>query len=135
MAKKKNFGPYVREKRIKLGFGQRELAEKIGVAPSYLNDIEKEKRTAPKQIIVNKLSSILKVNINYLNDLAGMSKGNIAPDIAEYFEKNPEIISLIRSIKENNLRTTQIKEIENLLNKKNSKALIIAAGLGSRLKT
>ena len=134
MAKKKNFGPYVREKRIKLGFGQRELAEKIGVAPSYLNDIEKEKRTAPKQIIVNKLSSILKVNINYLNDLAGMSKGNIAPDIAEYFEKNPEIISLIRSIKENNLRTTQIKEIENLLNKKNSKALIIAAGLGSRLK-
>ena len=50
-----------------------------------------------------------------------MSKGNIAPDIAEYFEKNPEIISLIRSIKENNLRTTQIKEIENLLNKKTQK--------------
>ena len=53
MAKKKNFGPYVREKRIKLGFGQRELAEKIGVAPSYLNDIEKE-----KEQLQNKLLSI-----------------------------------------------------------------------------
>ena len=52
MAKKKNFGPYVREKRIKLGFGQRELAEKIGVA-LYLNDIEKE-----KEQLQNKLLSI-----------------------------------------------------------------------------
>ena len=84
---------------MKHGFGQRELAEKIGVAPSYLNDIEKEKRTAPKQNIIKKLSTILKININYLNDLAGISKGNIAPDIGEFIEKNPEIVSLIRSIK------------------------------------
>ena len=62
-----------------------------------------------------------------------MSKGNIAPDIAEYFEKIRNYF-FDQSTKENNLRTTQIKEIENLLNKKNSKALIIAAGLGSRLK-
>ena len=38
----KKFGPFIRELRIKNGFGQRELAVKIGVAPSYLNDIEKE---------------------------------------------------------------------------------------------
>ena len=42
MVIKKKFGPYVRE-LTKHGFGQRELAEKIGVAPSYLNDIEKKK--------------------------------------------------------------------------------------------
>ena len=47
---KKKFGPYIRELRIKRGFGQRELAVKIGIAASYLNDIEKEKRTAPKNI-------------------------------------------------------------------------------------
>ncbi len=130
----KNFGIFIRELRIKRNIGQRELASKIGIAASYLNDIEKEKRTAPKQVVINKLSKILKVNINILNDLAGISKGNVAPDISEYIENNPKIVSLIRSIKENNLNEKQIEEIENSLNKNNLKALIIAAGLGSRLK-
>ena len=131
---KKNFGAFIRELRIKSGIGQRELASKIGIAASYLNDIEKEKRTAPKQEVIKKLSKLLKININDLNDLAGISKGNVAPDINEYIENNPRIISLIRSIKENNLNENQIEEIEDSLNKNNSKALIIAAGLGSRLK-
>ena len=134
MVIKKNFGVLIRELRIKSGFGQRELARKIGIAASYLNDIEKEKRTAPKQAVIKKLSKLLKVNINDLNDLAGISKGNVAPDISEYIENNPRIVSLIRSIKENNLNENQIEEIEFSLNKNNSKALIIAAGLGSRLK-
>jgi len=43
----KNFGTYVRELRVKNEIGQRELSKKIGVAPSYLNDIEKNKRSAP----------------------------------------------------------------------------------------
>ena len=134
MSKKKNFGVLIREARIKNGFGQRELAIKIGIAASYLNDIEKEKRSAPKQIVIKKLSKLLKININILNDLAGISKGNVAPDIREYIENNPRIVSLIRSIKENNLDEEQIKNIEYSLNKNNNKALIIAAGLGSRLK-
>ena len=131
---KKNFGGFIRELRIKNDLGQRELASKIGVAASYLNEIEKEKRTAPKPIVIKKLSKLLKVNINDLNDLAGISKGNVAPDIREYIESNPKIVSLIRSIKENNLDENQIEEIEYSLNNNNSKALIIAAGLGSRLK-
>ena len=56
----KNFGKVIRELRIKHGFGQRELADKIGIAASYLNDIEKEKRTAPKQIVIKKMSVLLK---------------------------------------------------------------------------
>ena len=131
---KLKFGSFVREQRIKLEIGQRELAVKIGIAASYLNDIEKNKRKAPKQIIIKKLSKVLKINLEDLNDLAGISKGNVAPDIGEYIEDNPEIISLIRSIKENKLTEYQIKNIENSLNKNNCKALIIAAGLGSRLK-
>ena len=130
----KSFGKIIRESRVKNGFGQRELATKIGVAASYLNDIEKEKRSAPKQIVIKKISKLLKININTLNDLAGISKGNVAPDIGEYIESNPRIVSLIRSIKENNLDEEQIEKIENSLNKNNNKALIIAAGLGSRLK-
>ena len=131
---KSTFGSFIREQRIKLEIGQRELAVKIGIAASYLNDIEKNKRKAPKQIIIKKISKDLKINLEDLNDLAGISKGNVAPDIGEYIENNPEIISLIRSIKENQLNENQIKNIKNSLNKNNCKALIIAAGLGSRLK-
>ena len=46
----------------------------------------------------------------------------------------PKIISLIRSIRENNLNDIQIDNLEKSLNLNNNKALIIAAGLGSRLK-
>ena len=54
------FGSYIRTLRIKNNIGQRELAKKIGVAPSYLNDIEKNKRTAPRIDLIKKLSFILK---------------------------------------------------------------------------
>jgi choline kinase/DNA-binding XRE family transcriptional regulator len=129
-----SFGSFVRVTRLDLGIGQRELAKKIGIAASYLNDIEKEKRTAPKSNIIKKLSTILKVNLNDLNDLAGISKREVPPDISEYIKNNPNLVSLIRSIKNNNLNKFQLDKINKIINKKDTKALIIAAGLGSRLK-
>ncbi len=131
---KNKFGLFIRELRIKKNIGQRDLAKKIGVSPSYLNDIEKEKRSAPKLTVIKKISKYLETNLDELNDLAGVSKKEVAPDISEYMEKNPKIVSLIRSIKKNNLKETQIESIEKSINKNDTKALIIAAGLGSRLK-
>ena len=130
----KKFGPFIREIRIQKGLGQRELASKIGVSASYLNDIEKDKRTAPKLDIIKKISSILSIDNKKLNDLAGISKNTLAPDVNDFIVKNPKINSLIRTIQENNLNDKQIESIENSISKKKTKALIIAAGLGSRLK-
>jgi transcriptional regulator with XRE-family HTH domain len=134
MIKNKKFGTYIRELRIDNKIGQRELAQKIGIAASYLNDIEKNKRSAPKLIVIKKLSLILKTELNLLNDLAGNSKKSLAPDIIEYIEKNPNIVSLIRSLKNNNLKEEEINKLELSINKSKTKALIVAAGLGSRLK-
>ena len=131
---KHTFGSSIRNLRLKNNYGQRELAQKIGIAASYLNDIEKNKRSAPKAIVLKKLSKLLKINIDDLNDLAGLSKKSLAPDIIEFIEKNNKIISLIRSIKDNELSEKQIYDMENSISKKYTKALIIAAGLGSRLK-
>ena len=131
---RKSFGSFIRDLRTKHGYGQRELAKKIGIAASYLNDIEKEKRSAPKQLVIKKISTLLKTDIDYLNDLAGLSKKEVAPDISEFIAENPQIASLVRSIKNNNLNNDQIIDLENSINKENIKALIIAAGLGSRLK-
>ena len=134
MIKNKKFGTYIRELRIDNKIGQRELAQKIGIAASYLNDIEKNKRSAPKLIVIKKLSLILKTELNLLNDLAGNSKKSLAPDIIEYIEKNPNIVSLIRSLKNNNLKEEEINKLVLSINKSKTKALIVAAGLGSRLK-
>ena len=91
------FGSYIRRLRIKNDIGQRELAKKIGVAPSYLNDMEKNKRTAPRINLIKKLSVILKADLDLLNDLAGNSKKTIAPDIVDFIENNPKIVSLLRA--------------------------------------
>jgi phosphoenolpyruvate phosphomutase len=131
---KNKFGKLIRELRIQKKIGQRELANRIGLSASYLNDIEKEKRSAPKLSIIKKLAIELDKDVNYLNDLAAISKNTIAPDISEIINDNPNIVSLIRSIKENKLSNKQINFLENSINKNNTKALIIAAGLGSRLK-
>jgi len=128
------FGSYVRSLRIKNEIGQRELAKKIGLAASYLNDIEKNKRAAPKNDIIKKLSLILKVDLDLLNDLAGISKKTLPPDILDYIEKNPEIISLLRSAKNNKLKSAEFEKIEEAINKSQTKCLIVAAGFGSRLK-
>ena len=85
------FGSYIRRLRIKNNIGQRELAKKIGVAASYLNDIEKNKRTAPRTDLIKKISNILKADLNTLNDLAGNSKKTLAPDIVDFIENNQQI--------------------------------------------
>ena len=128
------FGSYIRKLRIKNDIGQRELAKKIGVAPSYLNDMEKNKRTAPRTELIKKLSVKLKADLNLLYDLAGNSKKTAAPDIVEYVEKNPKIVSLLRTAKSSKLSDYEIDELEKKINKSKTKALVVAAGLGSRLK-
>jgi len=128
------FGSYIRGLRIKNDIGQRELAKKLNIAASYLNDIEKNKRTAPKVDLIKKISAILKADLDLLYDLAGNSKKTIAPDIIDYVEKNPKIISLVRAAKNNKLTNDEIEELEKEINKSKTKTLIVAAGLGSRLK-
>ena len=128
------FGSYIRKLRIKHDIGQRELAKKVGVAPSYLNDIEKEKRTAPKNELVKKLSVILKADLSFMYDLAGESKQSIASDIEEFIKDNPNIASLIRTVKDSKISNEEINQIQKKMGKSGTKSLIVAAGLGSRLK-
>jgi choline kinase len=76
----------------------------------------------------------LKADLNILNDLAGNSKKSLPPDIIDFVGKNPKVISLIRSLKNNNLNNDELEKIETSINKNKTKCLIVAAGLGSRLK-
>jgi len=106
------FGSYIRGLRIKQDIGQRALAKKVGVAPSYLNDMEKGKRAAPKNELVKKLSIMLKADLNYMYDLAGNSKQSIASDIEEFIKDNPSVATLIRTVKDSKISNEEINQLQ-----------------------
>ncbi len=134
MKKNKAFGDYIKTLRRTRDIGQRELSRFLGISPSYINDIENNKRPAPRKEIIKKIADILEANLEYLYDLAGKAKNSIPPDVPDIIKKNNEISSLIRTIDRYGLTGKQIKEIKRKIEEENMKAIIIAAGMGNRLK-
>ena len=134
MNKNKTFGSHIKTLRAARNIGQRELARNIGISPSYLNDIENNKRLPPRKEIIKKIAYILEANLENLYDLAGKPKNKIPPDIPDIIRKNNEIPSLLRTIKSYGLNSREIRIIKKAIEESNMKAIIIAAGMGERLK-
>ncbi len=120
--------------RTTRNIGQREMARNIGISPSYLNDVENDKRFPPRKEIIKKIAAVLEANLENLYDLAGKSKNRIPPDIPDIIKKNKEIPSLLRIIEKYGLNAKKIKKIKKEIEESNMKAIIIAAGAGNRLK-
>ena len=96
--------------------------------------MKKNKRKAPKVELIKKLSILLKADLELLYNLAGDSIQSVPPDLSEYIENNPKTISLIRSLKNSNFSEDEIDMLIKKTEQSKTKALIVAAGLGSRLK-
>ena len=127
------FPDFLKSSRVKAGLGQRELARLLNVSPSYLNELENGKRPAPSQEILTSLIKALEINEDEFYDLAGLSRVGIAPDLLEYVKRNNNINALIRTIKNLNFTDIEIANLKTMIATQNYKAIIIAAGLGSRL--
>ena len=128
------FGTYIRSLRLYRGFGLRELARQLGISAPYLSDLEKDKRGAPPVDLVRAIVKILDADSENIYDLAGKSRNTIASDIEDLLIAKPEIVSLLRSANFFNLSKQQILEIKETMTSLNTSVIIIAAGLGSRLK-
>ena len=131
---KNTFGTYIRSLRLYRGFGLRELARQLGISAPYLSDLEKDKRGAPPVDLVRAIAKILDADSENIYDLAGISRNTIASDIEDLLIAKPEIVSLLRSANFFNLSKQQILEIKETMTSLNTSVIIIAAGLGSRLK-
>ena len=132
--KKTTFGAYIRSLRLSRGIGLRELARQLGISAPYLSDLEKDKRGAPRPEFVRTIVKILDADSENIYDLAGKSRNTIASDIEDLLIAKPEIVSLLRSVNFFNLSKQQILEIKETMTSLNTSVIIIAAGLGSRLK-
>ena len=82
-ANNQTFGQYVRALRERRNIGLREMARRIDVSAPYLNDIEKDKRGAPRPKLVEAMAKVLDADVNRMLDLAGASRNDVAADIAE----------------------------------------------------
>ena len=131
---KKTFGTYIRSLRLYRGFGLRDLARQLGISAPYLSDLEKDKRGAPPVDLVRAIVKILDADSENIYDLAGKSRNTIASDIEDLLNAKPEIVSLLRSANFFNLSKQQILGIKETMTSLNTSVIIIAAGLGSRLK-
>ncbi len=127
-------GSYIKKLRTIRNTGQRELARKVGVSPSYLNDIENGKRKYPSKRILKGIACVLEANLEYLYDLAGKDSKNIPHDIPDIIKNYSETTKLLRMVKNHNLGNTQIKKLTQFIKEGMMKAIIIAAGKGKRLK-
>ena len=97
----KSFGKFVRQRREELGYTLRSFAKEIDMMPSYLSDVEKGNRLAPvnhMQKICSKLE-ISEEDIQLLNDMVAVNRGNGCPDINPYIgRKNLARVALRKAI-------------------------------------
>lgn len=128
------FGQYIKRLRQIRGIGLREMARLVEISPAYLSDIEKNKREAPSKDVIIRISSVLESNTEHLFDLVGQNSPRIPPDLPEIIKDYPNLSKLIRAVRNKNLSNAQILKIAKELEEKKMKAIIIAAGLGSRMQ-
>lgn len=130
----KTLGEMVHHYRKKKGVSQRELARRIHVAPSYLNEIESGERKIPSNQIVKRLAKQLNVPIEELYDMAASQSLQLPPDTARLVRSYPETLDLLRTVDRSRLNRNQIVALKRQIERGSVRAVILAAGKGTRMK-
>lgn len=107
------FGSYIRKSRQDQKLGLREVANILGIAPSYLSDIEKDRRNPPRKAeVIRILAETLNEKIDFLMDLAGKhNRSKIPPDMAEVLSETTGAGALLRTIKRKGLSKEQVEKL------------------------
>lgn len=95
------FGRFLRNKREKLreddpAFSIRQVAERVGLEPSYLSKIERSEEAPPSEEKIRALAEDLEEDPDVLLALAG----KVSTDLQEIIKKRPALFAeLIRELK------------------------------------
>ncbi len=98
------FGKFIAEKRAQAGYSMRAFARKLSLSPTYLSNIENEKRPAPAGNILVSIANLLKFDEKDRIDmfeLAAKTKrdGTLPFDILDYINSDEDIKSFLRTSK------------------------------------
>ena len=97
-----NFGTFLRECREELrredrSFSVRQVAERIGVQPSYLSKVEREEVAPPSEATIVKLDGELGLDPDVLLAMAG----KVSSDLQAAIRRRPQLFAeLIRELKD-----------------------------------
>lgn len=96
------FGDYIREKREELKkqdstYSLRQVANRIGVEPSYLSKVERGDQPPPSEEKIKRIAKELKVNPDTLLAMAG----KVSTELQNIIKQRPELFSqLIMELKD-----------------------------------
>lgn len=97
------FGQYIRDIRQNRNITLRSVAERLGIAPAYLCDVEYNRRNPFDLDKLTRLSDILvlsKKERNTMYDLAGKTRNEAPPDITDYVIKRDYVSHALRMAKD-----------------------------------
>lgn len=117
---KKTLGSTVRRARIRARLGLRELARRIQKTPSYLSDIENNRRV-PSEEVLGDLARELPIELEELMALAG----RFGEHAERYLQQMPAAAALFRKIAASRLSEKELGELSqraDQLGKKRGKA-------------
>lgn len=100
-------GEYIRQARVRSGIRLRELAAKLSITPSYLSDIENDRRV-PSQEVLEGIARQLGLDVNELMARAG----RLDPEVRQYLMRSPGAVRLFRRIARHDLDEKALKELE-----------------------
>lgn len=119
----KTFGAFISEKRLNKGISLRSFSKMIDISPEYLSKLENNLRSAPKDVILEKIADRLLLSIEekeLLFDLAAESKPylSLASDLIEYICENEIVHRTLRLAKRSKLANEEWQDIfDNMLKK------------------
>lgn len=111
----KTFGETIRDLRGAQDLGLRETAVKIGISPAYLSRIERGKERPPRPDVIKTLARVLAADPDVLFRLSSSTD----PEVVNYLHDQPEVMNLLRTIKDMNLSQDQVEHLIQVAEKFN----------------
>lgn len=99
-------GDRIRKRRVELTLGLRTLAADLGVSPSYVSDIENDRRV-PSEDVLKAISARLSLDYDELMALAG----RFGEDADRYMRRTPAAGALFRRLSERGFSDERVRKI------------------------
>lgn len=100
-------GEWLRTARIAKGPSLRATAESLQVTPSYLSDIENDRRV-PAEDVLQRLAGLLDLD----PEEAMVRAGRFGEETERYLKRQPEAVRLFRRISEAKLSTEELRLLQ-----------------------
>jgi len=122
------FGSFLKEYRLKAGFGLRQFAKEVGLQPSNLSNIEHGRLKPPQdREILMTIATVLgfedgTAEWNSLYDLAAKENSKVLPaDVADFLGGVSGVPVLFREIKDRKITSEDMDDLVNYIRSHYSK--------------